>query len=104
MNDSNRRTAQMSTFVADTIIEQLAGSLGRLQVMTGAKVSIDSDGRGVVIKFPRVGMVKIQLEPSDTYRVQFFNTRAKLLNTYDDIYCDRLKSLVEEKTGLYLSL
>lgn len=53
--------------------------------------------------------VRVTLMPSDTYRVEFlkvgkFDVTPVKFGVYDDVYCDTLKSLVEEKTGLYLSL
>jgi len=51
--------------------------------------------------------VRVTLEPSDTYKVEFLKVRGvecKTVYETDDIYCDGLKGLVERKTGLYLSL
>lgn len=51
--------------------------------------------------------VRVTLEPSDTYKVEFVKVRgttAKTIREVADVYCDQLKELVEKSTGLYLSL
>lgn len=51
--------------------------------------------------------VRVTLMPSDTYKVEFLKVAKYDVTTvseFDDVYCDMLKELVEEKTGLYLSL
>lgn len=51
--------------------------------------------------------VRVTLEPSDTYKVEFIKVTGIKTTTvaeYDDIYNDMLKELVEKKTNLYLSL
>ncbi len=55
--------------------------------------------------------VRVTLEPSDTYKVEFlkvtgtyYERKCSTVYETEDIYCDMLKGLVEQKTGLYLSL
>ena len=58
-------------------------------------------------KSAKCSHVRVTLEPSDTYKVEFINVRGTDVKTVyetDSIYNDQLKGLVEEKTGLYLSL
>jgi hypothetical protein len=51
--------------------------------------------------------VRVILEPSDTYKVQFFKVRGvncKAVAEYEGIYVDSLHGLIEKETGLYTSL
>jgi hypothetical protein len=99
--------------VADIIAQQLGG-LGRLSAMIGAKnFAYAKEGRGMFsFQFPNrkrsaPNCIKIVLEASDTYTVHFFRIgRAdfKELGTVADVYADNLKSLIEDRTGLFLSL
>ena len=95
--------------IANTIVQQMGGT-GRLRAMLGAKLFIAIDN-GLQFKFPnrlrsRGNCVRIELEPNDTYKVSFWSigSRAKLVREVEGVYCDGLKSLFEEQTGLRLSL
>jgi hypothetical protein len=51
--------------------------------------------------------IRIVLDPSDTYTVEFISVRGtsrKVKGTFSDIYNDGLKKLIEKETGLRLSL
>lgn len=51
--------------------------------------------------------IRVKLDPSDTYTVEFGTYRNKQLTvkeTISDIYCDMLQNIIEQQTGLYLSL
>lgn len=97
--------------VATTIIQQLANSIGRLTAMIGAYNFVGSEN-GVSFRFKArakngANGVRIVLDPSDTYTVEFFSVRAgkyKVKNTFSDIYNDSLTHLFENVTGLYLSI
>lgn len=98
----------MTNTIANTILNQLGG--GRFAAMTGAKNLLDL-GNGVQFRVgrnaKRVTHVRITLDPSDTYSVQFHNVRGhnvKLLGQFSDIYADMLVELFETETGLYTSL
>jgi hypothetical protein len=58
----------------------------------------------------RVTHIRITLDPSDTYRVEFIRVgRAPMFKTtpvadFDGVYADSLHTLIEGNTGLYLSL
>ncbi len=94
--------------VAQTILEQLGG--GRFVAMTGARdffgtkdsltFKIGTNARGV-------NLVRILLEPSDTYRMEFYRVKkstADLLTAFDDVYWEDLQRFFSETTGLYTSL
>jgi len=51
--------------------------------------------------------MRITLDPSDTYTVEFLSVRGTSVKTkgsFSDIYCDVLTDLFERETGLYLTL
>lgn len=93
------------TAIAEEIIRQLGGR-GFL-VMTGAKNLIAQE-RGISFMLPRmpgikINAVRITLDPSDTYTVEFMRLwRGELtvLESHDDIYCDMLAGLFRDVTGL----
>jgi len=100
--------------VAETILEQLGG-VRRLQLMTGARdfVGGEAFGRGFVqFKIGRgardgINKVRIELDPSDTYTVKFYQTRGqgfRYAGEVPGVYCDTLVSVFEARTGLRLSL
>ena len=94
--------------VAATIIQQLGGT-GRLSAMINAKNFI-SYPDGVGFKFSnRKGPnhVKIVLNGRDYYDVTFSRIRGydfKTVAQVDDVPVSNLRSVIEGKTGLYLSL
>lgn len=106
--DANRAGASME--VAETILAQLGGA-GRLRAMIGAK---DFSGGANVLTFRwaaraknGANSIRIKLEPSDTYKVEFYSVRGasvKLKGSVDDIYADGLIDLFERQTGLYLRM
>jgi len=93
--------------IAKTIIEQLGGN--RFAAMTGAK-NFTSLGNGLSFKLPGAGFtknsinyVKIILDPSDTYTVEFGKIRGinyKVINTLNDVYFDQLQEIFTRETGL----
>ena len=90
--------------IANEIRNQLGGMAF---VMMGAKNLV---GGNDFLQFKigsnekNVRTIRIRLDPSDTYTVQFFNNRGNVLTECSDVYCDSLHNIIEEKTGLYLSL
>lgn len=50
----------------------------------------------------------VEYMPSDTYKVSFYKPGVKkplqLVSEVEDVYCDSLKRLIEEKLGLRLTL
>ncbi len=91
--------------VAKTILDQLGG--GRLVAMTGAKGFIGSEN-ALSFKIGRnakaVNAVRVVLEPSDTYTVQFFGRMGKLKAEVSDVYVENLCKVFETNTGMYLKL
>jgi len=113
MSDDNKAR---SLEIANTILEQLGGR--RFVGMTGAK-ALTACECGLRMKLPgnltreRINWVEVKLTPSDTYAVTFASERRprgkawaerKVLHTFEDVYCDQLRDLFEEVTGLVTSL
>jgi hypothetical protein len=113
MNDDKRTRALA---VANTILEQLGGR--RFVGMTGAKALTACD-EGLRMKLPgnltrdRINWVEVKLDPSDTYTVTFASERRprgkawaerKVVASVADVYCDQLREVFEEMTGLVTSL
>jgi hypothetical protein len=96
--------------VASTILRQMGG-IQRIAMMTGA-VQFVTMNDGVQFKFKgsrKANCVRVTLDPSDTYTVEFYRITkrgldVKTVKTLTGCYCDMLKPLFEETTGLYLSL
>lgn len=96
--------------VAETILAQLGG-LRRLNVMLGVKYA-NTLQNGLSLGFTaqgegQINQIDILLEPSDTYRIEFYRVRggrAVLKETYVAIYADSLKEAIKRATGLNLSL
>lgn len=97
--------------VAHTILEQLGG--GRFLVMTGAKNLVGSDNslsmrlNSVNYDGKRVNVLRITLDPSDTYTVTASYLRARKLMTVaevSDVYVDTLRDVFTRLTGLHTSL
>ena len=100
--------------VAQTILTQMGrGRPNALAVMTGAKhLMAHNEARGALsFKLPNnakdgINYVKVTLEASDTYTVEFGRVWGKtytVKSTHTDIYCDVLADLFERQTGLYVS-
>ena len=94
--------------VAETIVEQLGGRMFR--IITGSKNFVGTS-TGVTFKVGRnrgnISHVKVELDPSDTYTVQFIRVRAgkvKVVSEFNDVYFDTLRSLFTMETGLATSL
>jgi len=102
----------VSNEVARTILEQLGGN--RFIAMTGARNFIGSEsslsfripGGGGFCK-DGINFVRIELTPSDTYRMSFARIRGDKLTAvaqHDDIHFDGLRELFERETGLATSM
>lgn len=98
----------MSMQVAITILEQMGG-IRRISAMIGAK-QFTGFPDGVQFKFPNPkstlgNCVKITLDPSDTYIMEFWKIRGTtcdLVKKFTDVYCDQLIEFFEQQTKLYL--
>jgi hypothetical protein len=96
--------------IANTILSQIGGR--QMASMTGAKNFVAID-QGLQFKLPSnfakdgINCVRVVLDPCDTYTVTFLKVRGtscQQIASYDDTYCDQLRGLFEEVTGLRTSL
>lgn len=102
----------MALDVAKTILAQLGGP--RFMAMTGAKNMLGSETDGTLqFRLPArlakdgITAVRVKLEPTDTYTVTFFKVRGAKVATVaevENVYCDTLRAVFEDKTGLVTSL
>jgi len=114
-------------FDANLVIQQLAGSMGKLKMFTGAKdFSQDPEKKYVSFKIGggavnKCNFIKIRLNSMDTYDIEFGKIGRKanpemkklgikvmvlnyqILKDVDNVYCDQLTSVFEEETGMFLS-
>lgn len=117
---------ETQTLPAHIILRQLAGSMGRLVAMTGAKhVMHDNDGYTLRMQLPnahdpefgKVTHVVIHLNGKDLYDMEFWRCTSggvrkgkwvdptqKVLRKVEDVYNDMLRPIFEKYTQLYLSL
>ena len=92
-----------------TILSQMGG-MGRLVMMIGAK-QFACDEKSVKFRFAARSVdgsngVKVTLDPSDTYTVEFFSARGtsyKVKKELSGVYADDLVRIFEGQTKLYLS-
>lgn len=90
--------------VANTILQQLGGR--RFCMMTGAKGFLGTNN-SLAFRIGRnckgVNYVKVTLDPSDTYTVEFMRVslrQNKVLATCSDIYWDSLQECFTRNTGM----
>jgi hypothetical protein len=99
----------LDMLVAKTILQQLGGN--RFIMMTGAR-NLTGHADALTFKLPRAAKnganyCKIQLDPSDTYNVEFWFVRGLKMTfkgSFTDIYNDQLRDLFTRETGLETSL
>ena len=110
MKKGTRRKNPADLSVANTIAQQMGG-IPRLTAMIGAKNFLgDKD----MLQFKwsakskkKINTVRIQLEPSDTYKVTFYSLKGfdiSEVSGWDDVQASELRPLFERETGLALSL
>lgn len=95
--------------VAENILHQLGDS--RFILMTGAKQFVKSED-GLTFRIPLsngINLVNVTLDEDDTYRVTFFRWNQRRLEktivaTHSTVYCDMLRSVFENETGLFTTL
>ena len=95
--------------VAQTIINQIGGQ--KMFRMIGVKkvgIGLNSITLHFVAKaLQGINKINVTLDPSDTYTVKFYRSTVKgdnLKYEINDIYCDQLIELIENKTGLSLRM
>ena len=96
--------------VARTISEQIGG---RAFMMLGAK-DLLGDENSLTFRIGHnaqgVTHIRVQLDPSDTYTMQFLKVgraprfERKVLSETDNVYVEDLRRIIEQKTGMYTSL
>lgn len=96
------------SMVQKSILQQIGGA-GRVAAMTGCQFIIDGENKIMLhgLKRAKKNHIEITLNSMDLYTVRFVKIRAgeiKADQTIDNVYCEDLKSLIEQETGLYLSL
>jgi hypothetical protein len=107
---ANTNTDKMA--VANMILAQLGGH--RFLAMTGAK-SLVGDETSLQFQLPPrstkdgINSVRVELEPSDTYRVTFYKINRRSLDVatvmeHEMVYADELRQVFEIATGLRTSL
>jgi hypothetical protein len=96
--------------VAQTILQQLGGR--RFVAMTGARHFLGGE-RMLSFRLPSyfarngINAVRITLDGSDTYTVEFSKLRGITftpISKHEGIYCDGLQALFTAETGLATSL
>lgn len=98
----------MSKEIATTILNQLGGN--KFIAMTGAK-NFMSDGNKIHFKIgrnaARVNYVTVELTGMDDYIMTFKYVTIKTIKEIavkSGIYCDQLKAMFTEVTGMYTHL
>lgn len=94
-----------------TIAETIRSQVGRTALfMLGTKSLLASEN-SLTIAIGRnaksVSKIRITLDPSDTYTVEFLRIRkleCKTLSSFSDVYAESLHEIISANTGLYLSL
>ena len=97
--------------IAETILYQLGRNVNRISTMIGAYDFVYHPN-GVSFRFKArstngSNTLRITLASDDTYTVEFLSIRGssrKVKETVSGVYCDQLKPMFEDKTGLCLSL
>lgn len=100
--------------IAQTILAQLGGR--QFTTMTGAKNLLAIE-RGLQLHLPgslcrdHINCMRVVLDADDTYTVEFGRIRKvnrmpayEVLHSYPTTYCDQLRGLFEDVTGLVTSL
>jgi hypothetical protein len=109
-------TTERITRPADIILQQLGG-YNRLNVMIGAK-DFWSEDEGNTLRFTfkmckQANLIKVKLTVMDTYTVEFHKIGRMtkdhrkpcvLVKTFENVYADDLHGVIENFTGLLLSI
>lgn len=100
----------MSNQIATTILNQIGGK-GRVSSMIGARDFVAIE-QGLRFKFTararnRINCVDIRLDASDTYDVTFarvWSFGSECIRSNRGVHADQLRAVIEQATGLALSL
>lgn len=96
--------------IAIEILKQLGGQ--KFIVMTGARnFYAFNSGMGFKVSGTmtkkRINWIKIKLNSLDTYDIEFISCwgdKLKLVDKANGVYCDMLRGIIADRTGLALSL
>ena len=94
-----------------TIAKTIADQLGNMALrMMGAK-NLLAGSDYLQFKIGRnakgVNLIRIILTPADLYKVEFIKVRklqCKTVAEHDGVYADMLHGIIEDETGMYLSM
>ncbi|EDJ1003505.1 hypothetical protein GE856_23330 [Salmonella enterica] len=101
----------MSKEIAVETLNQLGRN--KFIAMTGAKNFVWLEKGSLIFKLPSnfarngINLVRIKLEPSDTYNIDFLKSRGaslKSIASFEMIYCDQLQEIFTVTTGCYTHL
>lgn len=92
-----------------TVAREIASQLGPQTIaLLGASQLVGGENflQFKIKGCPKINCIRIELDPSDTYTIQFWYTSAKAdrvrkVSERDGIYCDMLHDVIENETGLY---
>jgi hypothetical protein len=114
MNPDNLFTGD--NYIGSTILAQLGGAK-ILSLMIGARDFLaisenDKINGGLMFRFaaigvPRINKIVIMLNPRDLYDVDFYflrSNKGKLVSSAKDVFVGDLVRLIENTTGLVLSM
>lgn len=96
--------------VANTILKQLGGN--KFIAMTGSKNFLGGENSLTMTltrNAAKAKYLKITLDPSDTYSMEFFSMKTKTFEkvtkeNFEGVYCDQLQDIFTSVTGLYTHL
>lgn len=93
--------------IAMEIAKQLGGQ-NRLKAMLGARnFQAVKNGLSFHLSNRTINYIKITLNSMDLYDIEMGLIRGdnyKVKSTHENIYNDQLKGIIEQETGMYLSL
>lgn len=104
------RTREDSQMIATEILRQIGGR--RFIAMTGAKNMLSHES-GLSFRLPSrfatdgINYVKVTLTADDDYTVEFgkvWGVKYRVLATVEGVYCDNLRDVFTDKTGLECTL
>lgn len=105
-------TTERGRIIAEEILRQLGGM--KFIAMTGARhlLAGESDLKFQIpsgFALQGINVVKITLDPSDTYTIMFMRFRVrtgecKTIKQIDGVYADQLREIFTNETGLYCTL
>lgn len=99
-----------STSTISSIASEIHNQIGRRAfLMMGSRTILAGDNSLMfdIRGCEKINKIRVTLDPSDTYTVEFFKIRGttcREVASVEGVYCDNLRDVIESRTGLYLSL